>query len=147
MSHTAEHSDLTAAPRRLKRLEAKPTLDDWADHEALTLTEAIELDITGGALSAKGLRTAVNKGEIASAEVAGRIWITKRAVREAFLPKPKVRIEVAAASDQAEADVEAEETRSVPKPSLAMTMINAQKSAGRVRRRLAAPLLKNSREG
>ena len=137
MSH-AEHSDSTAPARRLKRLVGKPTLDLWRDHEALTLTEAIQLDITGGALSAKGLRTAVNKGEIASAQVAGRIWITKRAVQEAFAPKPKVRIEVADASAPAEADVEAEETRPVPKLSMAMTMINAQKSAGRARRRLAA---------
>lgn len=138
MSQNAENPDPTAAPRRLKRLEAKPTLDDWADHEALTLTEAIKLDITGGALSAKGLRTAVNKGEIASAEVAGRIWITKRAVREAFAPKPKVQIEIAGADAAPEADADAQETRPAPKLSMAMTMINAEKSAGRTRRRLAA---------
>jgi hypothetical protein len=134
MSQTAGSRGVFGA-RRLKRLADKPTLADWEDHEPLSLAEAFELDITGGALSPKGLRTAVRKGEVASTEVAGKIWITKHAVRLAFTPRSVKRSE-----ERAPIEFEATSTKEeVPKVSLAMAKITAERNAASARRRLAGP--------
>jgi hypothetical protein len=129
MSHIGETSVAPGA-KRLKRLIDKPTLADWGDDEPLSLAEAFELDVTRGALSPKGLRTAVRKGEVASSEVAGKIWITKHAVRVAFAPKPAKCLEVR------EPLVELEKTspkEKGPAVSLAMAKIAAERNAGRRR--------------
>jgi hypothetical protein len=135
MSHIEETSAL--GTRRLRRLVEKPTLADWDDDEPLSLAEAFELDITGGALSPKGLRTAVRKGEVAFSEVAGKIWITKQAVREAFLPRPMKRLHQSAPVSNEDEAMPAE--AKVPTVSLAINKIAAARSAEKARRRLARP--------
>ncbi len=127
---TASHALATSphvaiADHRLHRLVGKPNLDDWQDDDALTLIEAAELDVTVGKLSLKGLRTAVNKGEIASSRVAGKIWITKAAVNKAFSPKMSVKVAVPAMSA-----IEAPaQSAALPKKSLVLAKIASQKNA------------------
>lgn len=80
---------------RLARVQRRPNLDLWSDDEAMTLVEAVALDVTGGLLSMKGLRTAIKGGELNSKRINGRIHITKSGVRELLtMQKPESETKV-----------------------------------------------------
>jgi hypothetical protein len=86
-STTDQQSDLDPAATysaggALARIQSRPKAALWSDDEAMTLVEAVALDVTGGLLSMKGLRTAIKRGGLTSKRINGRIHITKRGVRE-----------------------------------------------------------------
>lgn len=93
--------------RTKARFESKPSADDWGDDEPMELAVAVALRLTAG-LSEKGLRSAMRRRELAFAQVAGRLIVTKRALREMFKPKlapPVVATFVPAAPAESKSEV------------------------------------------
>jgi hypothetical protein len=90
VSTTSNDLRPVAAPllsgRTRARFESKPSADDWNDDEPMELAVAVALRLTAG-MSEKGLRSAMRRGELAFAQVGGRLIVTKRALREMFKPK------------------------------------------------------------
>ena len=78
----SEKNPVIRSVGNLVRVRSRPILDFWSDDEPMTLVEAVALDVTGGLLSMKGLRTAINRGELISKRINNRLHITKRGVRE-----------------------------------------------------------------
>lgn len=72
--------------RALRRLALRQSLDQWSVDEPLTIKEAVALDITAGALSEKGIRTAIENKDLPATKLNGKFWITIRGVRTAFAP-------------------------------------------------------------
>lgn len=71
---------------RLSRVKSRPNLSDWADDEAMTLAEAIQLFFPEGPLTLSSLRTAIRTGKLAVAKVAGKDLTTPRAVKALVRP-------------------------------------------------------------
>lgn len=71
----------------LRRLVARPAIDQWADDEIVTLEEARALFFPHGPLTVKSLRSAVRLGQLASASIAGRLYTTPSAVRSLLKPQ------------------------------------------------------------
>jgi hypothetical protein len=70
------------APRpSLHRILARPSPDLWANDELITLAEARALFFAHGPLSQGGLRSAIDRGELASKHINGKIFTTPGAVR------------------------------------------------------------------
>jgi hypothetical protein len=92
--------------RSLDRIDRRPTLDLWSYDEPMTLVEAVALDVTGGLLSMKGLRTAIKRGELNSKRINNRLHVTKSGVRELLTSHvsdgDETRVSVAAEDDQQE---------------------------------------------
>lgn len=110
VSNTSEVGTVAApllSDRTRARFESKPSAEDWRDDEPMELAVAVALHLTAG-LSEKGLRTAIRNRELACAEVSGRLFVTKRALREMFEPKlapPAVAMSVPAAPEQTKSEV------------------------------------------
>jgi hypothetical protein len=72
--------------RSLRRVAQRPSREQWKVDEPMTIAEAVALDVTAGALSEKGIRTAIENGALSAAKLNGKFWITIRGVRAAFAP-------------------------------------------------------------
>lgn len=72
--------------RALRRIALRQSLEQWSEDEPLTIAEAVALNVTAGALSEKGIRTAIENRALAAKKLNGRFWITIRGVRTAFAP-------------------------------------------------------------
>jgi hypothetical protein len=70
----------------LRRVARRRSLDQWSEDEPLTIAEAVALDVTAGALSEKGIRTAIENRALPARKLNGRFYITIRGVRAAFAP-------------------------------------------------------------
>ena len=76
----------TSGQRALRRVALRRSLKQWSEDEPLTIAEAVALDVTAGALSEKGIRTAIENRALPATKLNGRFWITIRGVRTAFAP-------------------------------------------------------------
>lgn len=70
----------------LRRVEARPHLDDWSDGEPITIAEAAALLGRDWPITASTLRSAIRRGEMAAIRLAGKLFVTKAALREALTP-------------------------------------------------------------
>jgi hypothetical protein len=64
-------------PARVKR---RPDPQAWGEDELLALHEAVALIWPAGPVTVSSLRTAIAKGELAYARIAGRIYTTRAAL-------------------------------------------------------------------
>ena len=99
------------APRDpLARARRLPAPSDWADDDAMTLAEAVAVFWPHGPLTIASLRTEIRKGRLTRAQVAGKDFVTPRALRALFepatcpaAPKAPASTSVAASSTKAAA--------------------------------------------
>jgi len=64
------------------RVAARPSPDQWAEDELLSLPEAAALLWPAGPLSTRSLRTAERDGQLAVVVIAGKMLTTRRALAE-----------------------------------------------------------------
>ncbi len=64
----------------LKRVERRPDPHQWSEDELLALHEAVYLLWPQGPVTVSSLRTAIAKGELVYAKVAGQIFTTRAAL-------------------------------------------------------------------
>ncbi len=70
------------APRpSLHRIVVRPSPDLWAADELISVAEAHALFFASGPLSIGGLRSAIDRGELAATTINGRIFTTPDAIR------------------------------------------------------------------
>jgi len=71
------------------RVKLRPTPEDWADDELMTLAEAAALFLPNGSpLTVSSLRNAKRAGQLAFVTVAGKHLTTPRAVKVLVTPCP-----------------------------------------------------------
>jgi hypothetical protein len=97
----------TRGERALHRVALRRSLEQWKDDEPLTIAEAVALDITAGALSEKGIRTAIENKSLRARKLNGKFWITIRGVRAAFAPPlvPAMPETIETANDNARSEL------------------------------------------
>jgi hypothetical protein len=74
----------------LRRVERRPDPADWSADELLALHEAVALQWPDGPVTVSTLRTAIAKGQLGYARIAGRIYTTRGAL-EAMAECRKMR--------------------------------------------------------
>ncbi|MGA0564970.1 hypothetical protein ACO2RV_21205 [Ancylobacter sp. VNQ12] len=74
----------------LFRVRNRPSVDQWAADESMTLAEAVALFFPDGPLTIKSFRTAAKRGQLAVRRVSGRDFTTPDAVREMLRPELRV---------------------------------------------------------
>ena len=74
-------------PRPPLRCVARPSPEDWADDEPMTLAEAIAVFYPNGPVTASSLRTEYHKHRLPLAEVAGRFYVTPANLKALFEPR------------------------------------------------------------
>jgi hypothetical protein len=97
----------TTGDRALRRVALRPSLEQWKVDEPMTIAEALALDVTSGALSDKGIRTAIENKALPATRLNGKFWITIRGVEAAFAPTlvPVMPEAVATANDNLGSEV------------------------------------------
>lgn len=88
VNNTAPLQSLTTmrrndSPKELPRVKERPGPDQWDEDEPVTLAEGAAL-FTYGLINERGLRTAIDNGELEFSKPLGRIYTTKRAIRALF---------------------------------------------------------------
>lgn len=73
-------------PNPMARLVLRPSPDDWADDEPMTLKEAVAVFYPHGPLTVSSLRTEIANGRLATAKVAGRYYVTPANLKALFEP-------------------------------------------------------------
>ncbi|WMT76281.1 hypothetical protein [Bradyrhizobium sp. Ash2021] len=63
-----------------KRVARRPDPDQWSENELLALHEAVALLWPRGPLTVSSLRTAIAKGHLGHARIAGRLYTTRAAL-------------------------------------------------------------------
>jgi hypothetical protein len=93
--------------RALRRVALRRSLEQWKDDEPMTIAEAVALDVTAGALSEKGIRTAIENKSLPATKLNGKFWITIRGVQAAFAPTlvPALPEAVETANDNVQSEV------------------------------------------
>jgi len=71
---------------KLARARLRPDPAQWGDDEAMTLIEAIFVFFPQGPLTLCSLRTAISKGQLEFARVAGKDLTTPAAIRKLLKP-------------------------------------------------------------
>ena len=74
-------------PNLTARLVLRPSPDDWADDEPMTLKEAVAVFYPHGPLTVSSLRTEIANGRLATAKVAGRYYVTPANLKALFEPR------------------------------------------------------------
>lgn len=70
------------------RVADRPDPRSWGDDELMTLSEAARLHWPHGPITEHTLRTAVRDGRLAISQVAGKFFVTKRALADLSTCEP-----------------------------------------------------------
>ena len=73
----------------VERVLERPLPEQWAEDELMTLAEAARLHWPRGPLTEETLRTAVRDGRLPVSEIARKLFVTKAALRELNVCKPR----------------------------------------------------------
>lgn len=88
-----------AMPTLPRRIEKRPSPEQWGDDELLTLAEAAALLWPDGPLTTTSLRTAVRQGRLEVAEIAGKLLTTKAALQRMSICRRRAPPHGAGAAD------------------------------------------------
>jgi hypothetical protein len=83
----------------VERVLERPSPDLWAEDELMTLAEAARLFWPKGPLTEETLRTAVRDGRLPVSEIARKLFVTKAALRELNVCKPRPTTAPTSSSD------------------------------------------------
>lgn len=71
----------------MARLALRPSPNDWAHDEPMTLKEAVAVFYPQGPLTVSSLRTEITNGRLPTAMVAGRYYVTPANLKALFQPR------------------------------------------------------------